>query len=51
MATDPVCGMAVEQEPATPHYVSGDATWWFCSPACRDDFASQPGKYTAVPVP
>ncbi len=46
MATDPVCGMAVEQE-ATPHHVNEGRTWFFCSAACRDEFAADPGRFSA----
>jgi putative ABC transport system ATP-binding protein len=43
MATDPVCGMAVERE-GTPHYRHDGQTFYFCSPACRDEFAASPGR-------
>ncbi len=46
MATDPVCGMAVEQDAAL-HLQADGAEWWFCSDACRSDFASHPDKYRA----
>ncbi len=45
MGTDPVCGMAVEQQGNGAHYQLDGTTWWFCSPACRDDFAAHPDKY------
>lgn len=44
MATDPVCGMAVEQEDA-PHLRHDGETFFFCSPACRDEFASAPERF------
>ena len=44
MATDPVCHMAVEQDPAL-HLQVHDEDWWFCSDACRADFAAHPDKY------
>lgn len=44
MATDPVCHMAVEQDPAL-HLQANDQEWWFCSDACRADFATHPDKY------
>jgi putative ABC transport system ATP-binding protein len=37
LATDPVCGMAVERE-AVLHYRRDGQTWFFCSSACRDEF-------------
>jgi putative ABC transport system ATP-binding protein len=46
MATDPVCGMAVEQDAALHLQVDGEA-WWFCSDACRADFAAHPETYRA----
>jgi putative ABC transport system ATP-binding protein len=46
MATDPVCGMAVERE-CTPHYRHDGQTYYFCSPACRDEFAASPGRFLA----
>ena len=44
MATDPVCGMAVEQDPAM-HLQDDAQEWWFCSNACRADFAAHPDRY------
>jgi len=44
MATDPVCGMAVEREGA-PHYRWDGTTSFFCSPACRDEFAAEPQRF------
>ena len=44
MATDPVCGMAVERE-GTPHYRHDGQTYYFCSPACREEFAASPGRF------
>lgn len=42
MAVDPVCGMAVEQGSGASHYQHNGTTWWFCSAACRDEFAANP---------
>jgi len=44
MTVDPVCGMAVEQQDG-PHYRSDGTTWWFCSRACRDEFAAEPEHF------
>ncbi len=44
MATDPVCGMAVERE-GTPHVVHDGQTWFFCSPQCRDEFVAEPDRF------
>jgi putative ABC transport system ATP-binding protein len=46
MATDPVCGMAVEQHD-TPHLQLDGALWWFCSAACRDEFAADPARFAS----
>jgi len=46
MATDPVCGMAVERE-GTPHHVHDGQTWFFCSALCRDEFAADPDRFAA----
>ena len=46
MAADPVCGMAVERE-GTPHYRHDGQTYYFCSPACRDEFAASPSRFLA----
>jgi putative ABC transport system ATP-binding protein len=44
LATDPVCGMAVEQEGA-PHHIGDGETWFFCSTACRDEFRASPDAF------
>ncbi len=46
MVTDPVCGMAVERESA-PHFRHDGETYFFCSPLCREEFASTPDRFTA----
>jgi len=48
MATDPVCGMAVERD-ATLHLQADGQEWWFCSDACRADFTARPDTYRARP--
>ena len=37
MATDPVCGMAVEREHAVSAEHAGE-TYWFCSKGCRSEY-------------
>ena len=49
MATDPVCGMAVEGHDA-PHLELDGMIWWFCSAHCRDEFASAPAHFTRSPA-
>jgi putative ABC transport system ATP-binding protein len=45
MATDPVCGMAVETGDG-PHQELDGRTFWFCSTHCRDEFRAMPGRFT-----
>ncbi len=39
MATDPVCGMFVEERPESLHLFRDNRTYYFCSETCRDQFA------------
>jgi P-type Cu+ transporter len=39
MATDPVCGMFVEEGPAALRLVRDNRTYYFCCESCRDQFA------------
>ncbi|MBI4757862.1 MAG: ATP-binding cassette domain-containing protein [Chloroflexi bacterium] len=48
MATDPVCGMAVERERAAATLEIGGQTFYFCSKGCRGEFASQPEAFLGV---
>jgi YHS domain-containing protein len=48
MATDPGCGMAVAQHDR-PHLQLDGSTRWFCSAACRDEFAAAPAGSPIVP--
>jgi putative ABC transport system ATP-binding protein len=40
MATDPVCGMAVEREKAAATLGWAGTTYYFCSKGCRAEFES-----------
>ena len=44
MATDPVCGMAVERERAAATEWEG-RTYYFCSRGCRNEFLEGPRQY------
>lgn len=44
MATDPVCGMAVDRE-GSPHFRRDGRTYFFCSPTCREEFAAEPERF------
>jgi len=45
MATDPVCGMTVPQHDR-PHLLLDGTVWWFCSTACRQEFAADLARFT-----
>jgi putative ABC transport system ATP-binding protein len=44
LVTDPVCGMAVEQDQAVTQAWDG-RSWWFCSKGCRDEFLADPQHF------
>lgn len=45
MAIDPVCGMQVdERNPAATTEYEG-VTYYFCSPACREQFEDDPESF------
>ena len=44
MATDPVCGMAVEREKAVKIEWEGQP-FYFCAQGCRDEFANHPEQF------
>lgn len=51
MATDPVCGMAIEREGATIGVKDGE-TYYFCARGCRDEFLAAgdvPSPVRSVP--
>jgi putative ABC transport system ATP-binding protein len=50
MATDPVCGMAVETGHG-PHRQHQGRTWWFCSTHCRDEFTATPDRFVEGNAP
>jgi putative ABC transport system ATP-binding protein len=50
MATDPVCGMAVPRHDH-PHLQRVGVIWWFCSVACREEFAADPGRFASTQGP
>ncbi|MBK7456478.1 MAG: YHS domain-containing protein [Anaerolineales bacterium] len=45
MATDPVCGMEVEE--STAKYVSEykDELYYFCAPGCKHTFEKEPASF------
>ena len=44
IAVDPVCRMPVEQ--SGPHAQHNGHEWWFCSDACRKEFAAHPERFS-----
>ncbi|OZA29409.1 MAG: copper-translocating P-type ATPase [Hydrogenophilales bacterium 17-61-9] len=47
MATDPVCGMTVDERAAAGSVVHAGQTWYFCSPRCQHEFEAHPDHYAA----
>lgn len=45
MATDPVCGMSIEQERATATFTFEGTMFYFCARGCRDEFERAPEKF------
>lgn len=48
MAADPVCGMAVDRVDV-PHFRHNGQTYFFCSTACREEFAGSPAWFLNHP--
>jgi len=42
---DPVCGMEVSRLTAPDQCEYQDKTYYFCAPACREAFETEPEKY------
>jgi YHS domain-containing protein len=47
MATDPVCGMRIDEDDAAATAEHGGKTYYFCSQACHDAFVADPSSYSA----
>jgi len=45
MATDPVCGMMVDEHAGKPTYEYKGETHYFCSQGCRTKFAKEPERF------
>lgn len=45
MATDPVCGMKVDEKKAAATYEFKGTTYYFCAVGCKDKFAQTPEKF------
>ena len=48
MATDPVCGMNVEEQSAAGKLMHEGTSYYFCSAACLNKFKANPMMYTDV---
>jgi YHS domain-containing protein len=49
MATDPVCGMKVDEATSEKTTYQGK-TYYFCSAECKQDFNADPAKYIKQPA-
>ena len=45
MATDPICGMFVDEKSARFKSESGGKTYYFCNAGCMKTFNANPAKY------
>ena len=45
MATDPVCGMKVDENTAPARSEYKGKTYYFCSTGCKTKFDANPGQY------
>lgn len=45
MATDPVCGMTVDEKQAAAKSEYQGQTYYFCSSSCHKAFTATPQKY------
>jgi len=50
MATDPVCGMQVDQRTAAGSSVFEGGKYYFCSVGCRKKFVANPSAYLGTPA-
>ena len=50
MATDPVCGMQVDEKSAPAQTTYAGKTYYFCSKECEQKFTANPMKYVGAPV-
>ena len=50
MATDPVCGMQVDEKSAPAKATYDGKTYYFCSKDCEEKFTAHPMKYVGAPA-
>jgi len=51
MATDPVCGMPVDEPTAAGSSVFEGSNYYFCSAGCKQKFQANPSAYVGTPPP
>ncbi len=51
MATDPVCGMQVDERTAAGSSAFEGKNYFFCSVGCKTKFEAKPSAYTGAPPP
>ena len=51
MATDPVCGMQVDERTAAGSSVFEGGNYYFCSTSCKQKFDANPSKFGSAPPP
>ena len=51
MATDPVCGMQVDERNAAGSSVFEGSSYYFCSIGCKKKFEANPSAYVGAPPP
>jgi Cu+-exporting ATPase len=48
MATDPVCGMSVDEKTAAGTSTHKGTTYYFCNASCKAKFDADPDRYAAA---
>ena len=51
MATDPVCGMKVDENTAPARSEYKGKTYYFCSTQCKETFTANPERYVRQTAP
>jgi P-type Cu+ transporter len=51
MATDPICGMTVDEQTAAGTVVHNGTPYYFCSSACQQTFQANPGASVQLAMP
>jgi Cu+-exporting ATPase len=49
MATDPVCGMQVDERTAAGSSVFAGSNYYFCLNGCQNKFEANPSTYVGAP--